>query len=247
MWSAEAEVIATYWDSPVRNTVTDQRWLLRQIHKELLDGVAPNLQRITAGFKDIHTVSGRQSFRRTLGVLQDEFEHFAGFAALYESLTGGAEPCPNAETLRREGGWPENDVLMNLRASHCQQFGMLGLRATRFTEGGYCTLFSEGMKLKHRGGFDARIADLCTVIYADEFEHMLGGIADLGDSNEMLSAQEWQTLGSLAMAQLQARIHMRNAQFSYPVSAERLAAILNGACAPMPFDYDAFAIATEEF
>ena len=32
-WGAEAEVIRSYWDAPIRNTETDRKWLTHQVYK----------------------------------------------------------------------------------------------------------------------------------------------------------------------------------------------------------------------
>ncbi len=47
------------------------------------------------------------------------------------------------------------------------------LRAHLFTEGGYCALFREGMKLGGRGGVDDAIAAACAEIHDEEFDHMM--------------------------------------------------------------------------
>ncbi len=47
-WGAEAEVIRTYWDSPIRNQETDRKWLIHQIYKEYWDGILPPLESLTA-------------------------------------------------------------------------------------------------------------------------------------------------------------------------------------------------------
>ena len=75
--------------------------------------------------------------------------------------------------------WEEDTALTRLRHRHIEERGKLGVRACRFTEGGYCTLFREGMRLKGRGGADDLIAAACAEIYEDEFGHMLEGIAGL--------------------------------------------------------------------
>jgi hypothetical protein len=109
------------------------------------------------------------------------------------------------------------------------------LRACKITEGGYCALFAEGKKLAGRGGVDDQIAKACSLVYEDEIDHMLAGIA--GIAIEGLSKADWQLLGELVVAQMQHRIRMRNEQFGMPLSEQRIAAIFRGEIAPARFDY----------
>jgi|JI10StandDraft_1071094.scaffolds.fasta_scaffold232860_2 hypothetical protein len=238
LWAAEAEVFRSYWDSPIRTADTDRAWLQRQMYKELIDGVYSSFKWIQDNFENLETKIERNDILDEIKVMQEEFIHYSAFMEVYELLNTSADMAlPNPSKLRETGAWKENDLLMSLRAQHRREYGDLGLRAQRFTEGGYCTLFSEGMKLASRGGIDSQIAIACTTVYEDEFSHMLRGIADIALSSESLSEQEWQTMSELVVAQLKQRVLMRNAQFSHPVSAERLEAICSGACEPIAFDY----------
>ena len=90
--------------------------------------------------------------------------------------------------------------------------------------------------LKGRPGFDGMIAEACSKVYEDEFEHMLIGIA--GVAEEGLAEADWKLLGTLIVEQLKQRIRMRNAQFSYPLSEERVQAIYRGDIRPLEFDYE---------
>jgi hypothetical protein len=208
------------------------------MYKELIDGVYSSFKWIQDNFENLETKIERNDILDEIKVMQEEFIHYSAFMEVYELLNTSADMAlPNPSKLRETGAWKENDLLMSLRAQHRREYGDLGLRAQRFTEGGYCTLFSEGMKLASRGGIDSQIAIACTTVYEDEFSHMLRGIADIALSSESLSEQEWQTMSELVVAQLKQRVLMRNAQFSHPVSAERLEAICSGACEPIAFDY----------
>ena len=109
------------------------------------------------------------------------------------------------------------------------------MRACKLSEGGYCTLFSEGMKLKGKPGVDGKIAEACAKVYDDEFEHMLGGIA--GIVQEGLADADWRLMEKLIAEQLRHRICMRNAQFSRPLPEERVQAIFRGEIPPIEFDY----------
>ena len=90
------------------------------------------------------------------------------------------------------------------------------------------------MKLKGRGGTDDLIANACVRVYDDEFDHMLKGIANMDDD---LAEDECRLLEELTAEQMRYRIHMRNAQFSFPVSSERVDALCSGILEPMEFDY----------
>jgi hypothetical protein len=131
--------------------------------------------------------------------------------------------------------WPEEKALTALRFRHQQEHGALGMRACKLSEGGYCTLFSEGMALKGKPGIDGRIAEACAKVYDDEFEHMLAGVAGIVEEN--LPEADWRLLEKLLARQLEQRIRMRNAQFSRPLSEERVQAILRGEIKPLEFDY----------
>jgi hypothetical protein len=139
------------------------------------------------------------------------------------------------DELLTAGAWAENDQLIALRKAHLEESEDIGLRATSFSEGGYCALFSEGMKLAGRGGFDDALADVCRRIYDDEFSHMLLGI--LETDNEQLSDKEWAMLQRFTVAQMKQRVVMRNAQFSHPVPDQRVQELLEGKVEPVVFDF----------
>lgn len=235
-WAAEAEVIRTYWDSPKRSKETDRIWLLRQMHKEICDGAHASLKNIWHSFDKLETSISRYTILDQAKVLHDEVTHYCRFAEIYEALNENDAPLPNPEYIQRHGNWRENEVLMQLRAQHRQHYGELGARAQLFTEGGYCALFSEGMRLKGRGGVDEMISAACAVVYEDEFDHMLMGI--VGINNDDQPDENWAVLTRLTVEQLQHRILMRNAQFGSPVAEERLSVIHSGRCEPVAFDYD---------
>ena len=134
-----------------------------------------------------------------------------------------------------ESDWPENVELRTLRAQHRREHGAIGLRAQAFTEGGYCTLYRAGAALKGGTALDDAIAAACLHVFDDELEHMLQGIAGLADAH--VRPDEWALLEALTVAQGRCRIRMRNAQFGYPLSAERVAELEAGAAPPLAFDY----------
>lgn len=242
LWAGEAEVVHSYWTSPQRSRETDLLWLRRQCFKEfwgsgvgkydrggVFVGVMKNL---IGKVPEIDVSFDRHEVLEVLDGLKAEFTHYCAFADVYDEIRPAGTPKLNPETLE---SWPAEDALTALRFRHQEQHGAIGLRACKFTEGGYCTLFSEGMALKEKGGLDGKIAAACALVYDDEFGHMLAGIA--GIQTEGLARADWQFLETLVVEQLKQRIRMRNEQFSHPLDEARIAAIFKGDIAPLRFDF----------
>ena len=154
------------------------------------------------------------------------------FRSIYDAIRDENTPPLDPHKLEI---WEEDKLLTDMRIEQNHAHGEIGLRASHFTEGGYCTLFREGMRLQGRGGNDDLIAEACRIIYEDEFGHMLGGIVGLEE--EPMSDSEYELMTDLVVKQLRARIRMRNAEFSQPLSNERIEAIYNGDIEPEPFDF----------
>ena len=233
-WGGEAEVIRSYWDSPIRNQETDRKWLIHQIYKEYWDGILPPLESLTAQLPHADVRDGRAKLLNVAEILFEEAQHFSLFADLYLVLEG-VDYSLAPDELRNQGAWPENDDLMELRRQHKAQAQELGQRAYHFTEGGHCALFTEGMKIAGRSPFDDAVADVCRQIYADEFNHMLLGVIGADAAN--LSHADWTTLTENTVAQMKKRILMRNAQFSRPVPEARLCELLAGNAEPVKFNF----------
>jgi hypothetical protein len=243
LWAGEAEVVRTYWTSAKRTLQTDLLWLQRQCFKEFWGsgvgkydrgGVVPGqLKRITEKVHEVDVTMDRHDFLDVLEGIKAEFSHYCAFADLHDAIRPAGAPRIDPNKLEP---WPEEDALTALRYRHQAEHGALGMRACKLTEGGYCTLFSEGMALRGKPGIEGRIAEACAKVYDDEFEHMLAGIAGIAEEN--LKESDWKLLQSLAAEQLRQRIRMRNAQFSQPLSEQRIQAIYGGDIRPLAFDYE---------
>ncbi|HEX5065983.1 MAG TPA: hypothetical protein VFY49_07710 [Myxococcota bacterium] len=244
LWAGEAEVVRTYWTSPVRTRETDLRWLRAQCRKEFWDSFADPqkglflepLDRLRAAFPKIDIEVDRHAVLDLAEMFLAEFSHYVAFADAYDAIRGEGDEPMNPHALRDLAEWPENAELGRIRAEHRRLHGDLGLRACEITEGGYCALFAEGMKLAGRGGADEAIAAACRAVFDDEFGHMLRGILNLDEEN--LGPADWDLLERLVREQMQARIHMRNAQFDYPLSQARIEEIFAGRIEPLAFDYE---------
>ncbi len=247
LWAGEAEVVRTYWDSAVRTTGTDVLWLRRQCSKEFNGtgiGEYKNLGIFVGPLTELREIfpkidsaidggiDRRYAFE-LIEVLKDEFSHYMAFADVHDAIRPAGTPALDPHTLET---WDEDVALTSLRHQHIAEHGALGVRASRFTEGGYCTLFREGMRLAGRGGADDLIAAACAKVFDDEFGHMLEGIAGLDD--EGWSDDEFRLMGELVVAQLRLRIPMRNAEFSFPLTEARIQAIYDGDIEPETFDFE---------
>ena len=242
LWAGEAEVVRTYWDAPIRTLETDLLWLRRQCfkefngkglgeHKDLGIFLGP-LTEIIESFPLIDRGVTRNHVAGLLETIHDEFTHYCLFADVYDAIRDKNTPPLYPHILEI---WEEDKFLTDMRIKQNHAHGNIGIRASHFTEGGYCTLFREGMRLKGRGGTDDLIAHACKVIYEDEFGHMLNGI--LGLEGENMSQADYALMTDLVVQQLRARIKMRNAEFSFPLSEERIKEIYNGEIEPEPFDF----------
>lgn len=241
-WAGEAEVVRTYWTSPMRTRESDLLWLSRQCFKEFWGSgvgkydrggvVLGSMKNLLAKGAEIDVTIDRYEVLDAIEGIRAEFSHYCAFADIYDALRPAGAPRLHPQALE---SWPEEDALTRLRYSHQDQHGAVGMRACKFTEGGYCALFSEGKALKGKGGIEDKIAAACATVYEDEFEHMLGGIAGIG--KEGLAEADWKLMGELVVAQMQQRIRMRNAQFGVPLTEQRVAAIFRGDIVPARFDY----------
>jgi hypothetical protein len=243
LWAGEAEIARTYWTAPIRTRETDKLWLARQCWKEYVGvakfaGATVEVGRCTElanALKDVapkldETVN-RHDVRELMEKHFVEFTHYCLFADVYDSLLEDGEPHLKANNLTV---WPEEDALAKYRNTIRRGHGKLA-RASGFTEGGYCTLYSEGAKLQGRPGVDGRIGAACQKVYDDEFGHMMWGV--IGIDMDDLTAGDWQELTEVTCEILRLRLFMRNAQFSHPVSTERMTEILAGKIKPIAFDY----------
>jgi hypothetical protein len=244
LWAGEAEVVRSYWSSPVRTRDTDLRWLRLQCRKEFWDSFADPqkglylepLDRLRAAFPKIDNGIDRHEVLDIAEMFFAEFSHYVAFADAYDAIRGEGDAKMDPHMLREQGDSAENAELGRLRAEHRRLHGVLGLRACEITEGGYCALFAEGMKLEGRPGADGAIAAACRAVYDDEFGHMLRGILNLDEEN--LTPADWRLLAEMTAEQMRARIHMRNAQFSFPLSQQRIQEIFAGRITPVAFDYE---------
>ena len=237
-WAGEAEVVWSYFQSPQRTKEKDLLWLRRQCFKEIWgSGVGDKNKGLFQGpvaylgdvFQKIDREVDRHEVLDVIDGLRAEFFHYCLFADIYDSLSGGKL---NPAELT---AWESDNELARIRYEYRERRGKLGFFAVRFTEGGYCSMYTTGMRLAGSSELNDRIANACKHVYDDEIGHMRDGFVGLAKQD--LAPAEWDEIAEMTKKILLQRIHMRNEQFSYPLSTERIRAIDNGDITPMAFDY----------
>ncbi len=233
-WAGEREVVWTYFESDARSRESDRLWLRRQCFKEiwgsgvgdrekgLFQAQAAYLNKV---FPRIDREVDRHTVLQAAEALRSEFAHYCLFADIHDALTGEKLDPSQLE------GWAADDELARMRYEIRDRLGKLGDTAVLFTEGGCGSMYLAGMQLAGRGGFDDRIARACEEVYRDEIGHMRGGIVGLALAE--LSGAEWDEVSAAISRILLQRLHMRNEQFGFPVSAGRIRAIEAGDIEPM--------------
>lgn len=249
LWAGEAEVVRTYFNAPGRTRESDRQWLARQCFKEIWGSselaareglyLGP-LRRLLAVFPKTDIAVDRHEVFDIAEGFWAEFAHYVAFADAHDAMAMPGEPKLSPKALKT---WQEDEDLTELRRRHKREHGIVGERAAYFTEGGYCTLFSEGARLAPdgAGGRNRAIVEACKKVYDDEFGHMLKGIVGIDEAG--LSAEQWRAFEAVTVEQLRGRIRMRNAQFGFPLAEKRVQEIYRGEIEPIAFDYGAARLA----
>ena len=188
------------------------------------------MEDLLADFPKIDVDIPRSDIAKRLEVLYEEFTHYCAFADAHDSVCEPYEPILSPQMLWDEI-WDGQQVLRDRRAEMVKDHGEIGERACYFSEGGWCVLFREGMNLKGNGGIDDKIATACSLVYEDEWKHMCQGITGLDDLN--MTKENWELLTALSIELFQLRIHMRNSQFSFPLTQDRITEIFEGRIEPI--------------
>ena len=237
-WAGEAEVVWTYFQSSARSEETDVLWLRRQCFKEIWgSGVGDKKKGLFQGpatylnevFDKIDLGVDRHEVLNVIDDLRTEFSHYCLFADIHDFLS------PEKLSPQQLESWEADNELAAIRYEYREKRGNLGHFTVRFTEGGYCSMYSAGMRLAGTGELNDRIAKACDQVYVDEIGHMRSGFVWL--SGQDLSVADWDEVTVMTRRILLQRIHMRNEQFSYPLTTERIRAIAAGEIEPMKFDY----------
>lgn len=232
-WAGEAEVVRTYFSQP-RTREEHIRWLTLQCYKEIYGSgigdarglIYGPIERLREMYPRLATDVSRREFLAQIGGMHDEFRHYTLFADLLEELTGERI----SPAWLKDKQFPEDKILTEMRFRIRSEEGALGEAANEFTEGGGCSMFWTGMQL-NGGEFERRVAAACRTVYEDEIGHMMHGVRDLPEVVQ--GEADWQKVAQIVRAISRQRVRMRNEQFGFPLSEQRLAAIDAGQIEPL--------------
>ena len=143
LWAGEAEIVSTYWASPVRTRETDKLWLRRQCWKEYggigdskgetMGMVGDLIVRLQDQVPRLDIDVDRHDLLGHLEKVFVEYRHYCLFADIHDGLLEGSEPHIIANELRP---WPEEEALASCRRAVITSHGDLGgtLSTTQFTD-----------------------------------------------------------------------------------------------------------------
>ena len=244
LWAGEAEVVRTYWRCDRRSAATDLQWLARQSFKEFWGSGVSKFDRGGMFFGMMkNLLAQRRRDRRHArpprggrGARDGARRSSRITAPSPIATTRSARPARRALNPERLESWPEEDALTALRYRHQEQHGALGMRACKFTEGGYCTLVQ-------RGHGAARAAAASTSRSPPPAPaSMPTSSSTCWPASPASRTKAWRGAIGASWARSSSsssrqRIRMRNQQFGGPLSDARVAAIYRGEIAPIAFDW----------
>ena len=223
-WAGEAEAAKTFFGMP-HSGEEHLRWLRLQAYKELQprpDGLIRRLvDKLQADYPGLEHGVDRAGYLHTLEFLLEEFRHYVLFADVIDEVTGGVLTPEELATYEL----PEERKLRELREAFGREWGDLARSASSFCEGGGASLFYEGMRTSGDPLSD-KIAAACKSVYRDEMEHAHHGVEDL--VRVARTEADWRTARYLVEEISKQRLRMRNEQFGFPLSEERLREIGDG-------------------
>ena len=239
--AGEAEIARTYFER-TRTPAHDRVWLTSQVGREL----SRVYQLQAAAAAELATLGqggDRQHYAETVEKLAEELDHFnrlgdilesvqgapLDYAALhrYDFFTPDAAAPFNAENARLAAVNRQIDEEMTARrppwAALVQDQGLL--------EGGGNGVFYVGSQLQG-GPLEARLAAAMQKVLDDEMDHGPRALATV--PRYVHTPADLEGVVHYTRLRGDQRLRWRNEQFNYPLSAERLAAIMAGDIAPLP-------------
>ena len=243
--AGEAEIATAYFVSDIRTPEADAIWLEKQAGRELEstftmfrmvvehvanDGATPS----DFWVDNIPDTIDRHWMEEFIDKVRQELNHGNHCVDILQKLTG--EPASIKEIVRKFNRWnPDASVsnnkewciladLFREQEARPEPWARL-ITSEGLLEGGSCGMFYAASLLKGNS-IDDWIGRAFKVVLDDEQGH---GPANLFAVNKYIKTEEdLEASKEMLYARALQRLHMRNEQFSFPVSRERCVAIMDG-------------------
>jgi hypothetical protein len=224
-WAGEAEVASTFLSRP-RSADEHLRWLKSQMLRELAwpDG---RLSRLVEAFKNVEQDVDRHRVHVLFMTAEEEYSHYVVLADIAEQAAG-RRIVPEELLYNRE--LPEWKALDQVRTREAGWDSAV----SGFHEGGGLGIYYAAMHLAPMEGDPYReaIAAAMAMIYGDEVEHAARGFRDVVRIAATTTDELWQRVMEKVELVGYHRVRMRNEQFGFPLSEERIEEIRAGKIAP---------------
>ena len=224
-WAGEAEVAASFFSQP-RSKDEHLFWLKSQMVRELgwPDG---RLTRVMDAFHQLETVSERHSVHAALINAEEEYSHYVVLADIAETIAGRRIP---PDEIMYNKDLPEWQALAKVRTAQAGWDSAV----SGFHEGGGLGIYFTCMNIEPVADDPYRpaIAQAMAMIYSDELGHAAHGFREVMEIAAHASDDDWQKVLEKVEAVGYHRVRMRNEQFGFPLSEERVEEIKAGKIMP---------------
>jgi hypothetical protein len=224
-WAGEAEVAATFF-SRSRDAEEHLRWLKSQMVRELAwpDG---RLVRLLDAYKQVERAQDRHSVHTLFMTAEEEYSHYVVLADIAEAAAG-RRITPDEIMYNKElAEWRALDGVRTREADWDNA-------VSGFHEGGGLGIYWTCMHLTPMDGdpYREQIAQAMGMIYSDELEHAARGLRQVVRIAATASEEMWQRVLEKVLLVGYHRVRMRNEQFGFPLTEQRVEEIREGKIAP---------------
>jgi hypothetical protein len=224
-WAGEAEVAATFFS---RSHTPEEHlyWLKSQMVRELgwPDG---RLNRTLEAYKSVEKEFDRHTVHALLTNAEEEYSHYVVLADIAEAAAG-RRVLP--EEIMYNKDLDEWKALDRVRTREADWDNAV----SGFHEGGGLGIYWTAMHLTHMDSdpYREQIAAAMSMIYQDEIEHAARGFRSVVRVAATASEATWQRVVEKVEQIGYHRVRMRNEQFGFPITEERIEEIREGKITP---------------
>ena len=225
-WAGEEEVAATFLSEP-RTVDEHLYWLKSQMVRELgwPDG---RLSPVVKAFKDLESEQERHYVHTLYLKAEEEYSHYVVLADIAEEMAG-RRILP--EEIQYNRDLPETVALAKIRTRGTSGWDSA---VSGFHEGGGLGIYYTCMHLEpmEQDPWRPKIAMAMGMIYDDELAHAASGFKEMVHVAATVNDDEWvQVMEKVDLVGYH-RVRMRNEQFGFILSEERVQEIKAGKIEP---------------